>query len=219
MLVNALGLNFNEVTASSLLKVDLAGEAVDSDNKAGPLDKKGFATHSAIHRVRADVVCVWHSHHKDCAAISMLEDGLQALSPESLRFMHGNLSYHPFEDLAVDSDAETRLSKSISQRTQVLLLQNNGPMVLGTSIEEAFHLMYSFARACTCQVKALGMAGGDISKISQPYPVQLETMLDKIRQNQSNVELIEVEQEEYELAFAAAKRAVERLHGESTMYC
>lgn len=211
-LINPFGMCFDEVTASSLVKVGLDGTVIDPGSGTGRVSKTGFSLHGAIHRARGEVQCVWHSHQSDCAAVSMLKSGLLPLSPEAIRFMTGNISEVPFEDFAVDQGS---IEKSISCATQVLLLQNNGAMVLGQSLEDAFEIMYNFVRACTYQVKALSVAGGDVSRLSIPPGTQLESMRDRLKKNEDSKEAARMGRL---LGFYAAQRTVEKVYGAAAIY-
>lgn len=219
ILINPYGLTFDEVTASSLLKVTMSGDVVDQGMMVGQLCREGFAFHAAIHQARPDANCVWHSRHRDCAAVSMLSQGLLPLSQEALHFMGANLAYHPFEGVVLDMGERDRLAKSLGAKSKAMLLQNNGPLVLGQTIEEAFNWMFNLTRACSYQVKALAMVGGDTSKLTVPCPTQLETMMDRLRLSSGTGKADEVaENKTTLLAFSAAKRTVERMHGASAIY-
>lgn len=148
----------------------------------------------------------------------MLSQGLLPLSQESLDFLSGHLVYHPFEGVLLDAEERDRLTKHLGAKAKAMLLQNNGPLVLGETIEDAFHIMFNLTRACSYQVKALAMVGGDVGKLTIPCPTQLETMMDRVSKSPANKADQEANKESVLLAFSAARRSVERLHGAAAIY-
>ena len=161
-LINPLGLRFNEMTASSLMKVTIDGEIIDQGTTDGTLFRQGYVIHSAIHEVRHDVMCCWHCHQHDATAISMTKGGLLPLSQEALDIFP-LIAYHPFEGTANSLDERPRLQKSLGDNAMILVLENHGPCALGPNIETAFHLMYFFCRSATYQQRAMAAVGGDLS--------------------------------------------------------
>ncbi|OLQ08290.1 Alpha-adducin [Symbiodinium microadriaticum] len=139
-LINPFGLRFDEVTASSLLKVDLDGNIVDKGTNQGPLFKQGFVVHSAVHAARPDITCVWHCHHSDTVAVLTTKAGFLPLTQEAIS-QWGEFSYHPFEGNAVDLDERQRMAQNLGPKNKVLLLENHGPLTAGGSVEEAFFRM------------------------------------------------------------------------------
>ena len=158
-LINPLGLRFNEVTASCLMTVTIDGEIIDQGTTDGTLFRQGYVIHSAIHEVRHDVMCCWHSHQHDATAIAMTKEGLLHLSQEALD-IYPLIKYHPFEGTANSLDERPRLQKSLGNEALILVLENHGPCALGPNIETAFHLMYFFCRSATYQQRALAAVGG-----------------------------------------------------------
>lgn len=150
-LLNPNGLMFKEVTASSLVKIDLNGNILD--DTPYEVNKAGFTIHSAIHAARPDVTCVLHTHTEAGMAISVLKRGLLMLEQGALRF-YNRIGYHAYEGIALDLDERKRLVKSLGPHF-ALILRNHGLLTCGREICEAFNLMYHLEKACKAQLMAL----------------------------------------------------------------
>ncbi len=150
-LINPYGMLFEEITASSLVKVDLGGSKVDASPY--PINPAGFTIHSAVHEVREDAQCVMHLHTVDGSAVSAMEGGLQPLTQMAM-LVHDDLSYHEYEGIALDSDERPRLQKDLGDSC-AMLLWNHGTLTVGASVGEAFMRMYALERACSMQVRIL----------------------------------------------------------------
>ena len=149
-LINPYGMMFDEITASSLVKVDLDGnKVVDS---AFPVNPAGFTIHSAIHAAREDANCVLHVHSVNGVAVSAQEDGLLPLSQHSI-FVLSSLAYHDYEGVALEEDEKPRLVRDLGDK-RFLMLRNHGLLTVGRSVAEAFVAMYFFEAACMMQVRA-----------------------------------------------------------------
>lgn len=149
-LINPYGMMFDEVTASSLVKVDLQGNKVmDSKYDINPA---GFTIHSAVHEARDDAKCVMHLHTAEGVAVSTLEDGLQPYSQQSL-FPLASLSYHAYEGVALNPDEKARLVRDLGD-TQFMILRNHGLLTCADTIADAFLYMFILQRACEIQLKA-----------------------------------------------------------------
>lgn len=149
-LINPYGMMFEEVTASSLVKVDLQGNKVmPSDYDINPA---GFVIHSAVHEAREDAHCVLHLHTAAGIAISATKQGLLPLSQQSL-FALSSLSYHDYEGVALNPDEKVRLVADLGQ-TNFMILRNHGLLTCATSIADAFLFMYLLERSCEIQLKA-----------------------------------------------------------------
>jgi ribulose-5-phosphate 4-epimerase/fuculose-1-phosphate aldolase len=159
-LINPVGLLFNEITASSLLKIDIDGNQIEPSEYEP--NRAGFIIHSAIHMARPDARCVLHTHTEDSIAVSAQEEGLLPLSQWALRF-YGNLAYHDYEGVSLDLDERERLQRDIGQH-QVLVLRNHGLLTVGRNVAEAFSLTYYFEQAARAQLKmqAAAAAGAKI---------------------------------------------------------
>jgi ribulose-5-phosphate 4-epimerase/fuculose-1-phosphate aldolase len=153
-LINPYGLTFDEMTASSMIKVDLDGNKVSqSDHEINPA---GFTIHSAVHAAREDAICVLHTHSINGVAVSAQRAGLLPLSQHSI-FVLSSLAYHDYEGVALDDDEKPRLVRDLGDR-RYLMLRNHGLLTVGRSIADAFLSMYLFETSCTIQVRA--QAGG-----------------------------------------------------------
>ncbi|RMD90041.1 MAG: class II aldolase/adducin family protein [Alphaproteobacteria bacterium] len=153
-LINPFGLLFEEVTASSLLKVDPAGNKVlDSPH---PVNPAGFTIHSAIHMAREDARAVMHVHTVAGTAVASQAEGLLPLTQNALVIL-GDLACHDYEGLALDADEKARLVADLGDRHQ-MLLRNHGLLTVGETIGEAFLRLFFLERACEMQIAA--QAGG-----------------------------------------------------------
>jgi ribulose-5-phosphate 4-epimerase/fuculose-1-phosphate aldolase len=149
-LINAYGLLFEEMTASSLVKVDLAGEQVLKSPHM--IDPAGFTIHSAIHEARHDIGCVIHTHTKAGVAVSAQADGLLPLSQGSL-FPLASVGYHDYEGIALNEDEKPRLVADLGDRSN-LILRNHGLLTTAATIPDAFLAMYVLETACQTQLLA-----------------------------------------------------------------
>jgi len=153
-LLNPYGMMFEEVTASSLVKVDLAGNKVmESDYFINPA---GFTIHSAVHAAREDARCVMHLHTTQGIAVSAQKEGLLPISQQSL-FALASISYHDYEGLALDDDEKPRLVADLGT-TKFMILRNHGLLTVGETPADSFLGMFTLQRACEIQV--LAQAGG-----------------------------------------------------------
>ncbi|MCG7495393.1 class II aldolase/adducin family protein [Vibrio sp. Of7-15] len=162
-LVNAFGLTFDEVTASNLVKVDLAGNILD--DTPFKINPAGFTIHSAIHEVREDAHCVIHLHTRETAVVATQKQGLLPYSQYSM-FSLPSLSYHEYEGLAVDEGEKQRLQSDLGQNNHMLLV-NHGALTLGPTVGDAFMRMYDLQRACEIQLM-LQSSGQEASPVPQP---------------------------------------------------
>ncbi len=150
-LINPYGLGFDEITASSLVKVDVEGQKVsDSPYEVNPA---GFTIHSAIHRAKNGAHCVIHTHSSDGVAVSAQKDGLLPLSQTAM-IMLGDLAYHDYEGIALDHAERDRLIADLGEH-HCLILRNHGLLTAGADCADAFLRLFFLERACTMQVRAL----------------------------------------------------------------
>ena len=152
-LINRYGVLFHEMRATDLVKIDLHGNVVEPDGQSRRVNAAGFTIHSAIHMARPDLMCVVHTHTAAGIAVSAQKEGLLPLSQHALKF-HGRLAYHGYEGIALDLDERERLVRDLGER-KAMILRNHGLLAGGTSIPEAFHMIYMLERACSAQVAAL----------------------------------------------------------------
>ena len=153
-LINPYGMLFEEITASSLVKVDAHGEKVDPSPY--PVNPAGFVIHSAVHQARHDVGCVLHTHTAAGVAVSAQKDGLLPLSQQSTVVL-GSLGYHDYEGIALNDDEKPRLVADLGSNAH-LILRNHGLLTVGATVADAYLAMYNLQRSCEIQVKA--QAGG-----------------------------------------------------------
>ena len=150
-LINPYGLRFDEVTASSLVKVDANGETV-GQHGSYKANKAGFIIHSAIHMAREDAQCVWHMHTLAGMAVSAQEEGLLPVHMYSHNFFK-RLGYHDFEGPSMRLDERSRLVKSLGSQS-ALILRNHGLLTVGRTIPEAFIRFWRLNRSCEIQLAA-----------------------------------------------------------------
>ena len=153
-LINPYGMMFEEITASSLVKINLAGEIVMPSPYF--INPAGFTIHSAVHAAREDALCVIHLHTDYGVAVSAQADGLLPISQQAL-FALSSLAYHEYEGLALNEDEKSRLVSDLGNSNN-LILRNHGLLTIGKTAAEAFLSMYMLERACHIQI--LSQAGG-----------------------------------------------------------
>lgn len=149
-LINPYGLMFDEITASSLVKIGLDGRAVEPSPHA--VNPAGFVIHSAIHGAREDAHCVLHTHTRAVCAVAALECGLLPVNQISMEF-YGKVAYHDYEGVALDLDEQQRLVRDLGDKP-VLMLRNHGLLTVGATVSQAFLRMYYLEKACDIQIAA-----------------------------------------------------------------
>lgn len=149
-LLNPFGLMFEEVTASSLVKVDLEGARLDPGSAA--VNPAGFTIHSAIHAGRDDAQCVMHLHTVAGVGVSCQAHGLLPLHQEAM-LLQEHIAYHDYEGIALDHDERPRLVRDLGT-SNYMILRNHGLLTVGRSVAEAFSRMYHLERACQMQIAA-----------------------------------------------------------------
>ncbi|KAL8594119.1 hypothetical protein ACOMHN_000830 [Nucella lapillus] len=154
-LVNPFGMLYSEVTASTLVKVDIRGEVVDSGSTGLGISKAGFCLHSAIHQARPDIRCVIHLHTPAAVAVSATKQGFLPISQEAL--ICGKVSYHEYRGILVDQEERDLLARNLGPFNKVMFLRNHGVAACGESIEEAFHYAFNLMAACESQVKVMSV--------------------------------------------------------------
>ena len=165
LLINPYGLMFDEITASTLVKIDKDGNVVDDPTGLG-VNRAGFVIHGCMHDARPEVNCVIHTHTRAGVAVSAQKAGLLPLSQHALR-VYGMLSYHDYEGIALDLDERTRMARDLGPTSQAMILRNHGLLTLGHSVAEAFQLMYYLDCACQIQIDALAGGRVDVQLISE----------------------------------------------------
>jgi ribulose-5-phosphate 4-epimerase/fuculose-1-phosphate aldolase len=150
-LLNPYGLMFEEVTASSLVKVDTEGKIVmDSPYE---VNEAGFTIHSAVHMARPEVMCVAHTHTRAGMAVSAQKEGLLPITQNALMFYGDHLAYHDYEGIALDLDERERLQADLGGR-YAMILRNHGLLACGRTIGEAFEILQNLEHACVAQLAA-----------------------------------------------------------------
>lgn len=158
-LINPYGLMFDEITASSLVKVDQScNKLIDSPF---PVNPAGFTIHSCIHQVREDAGCVLHTHSRAGVAVSAQKHGILPISQQST-FVLSSLAYHDYEGLALRDDERPRLQDDLGNKN-FLMLRNHGLLTIGRTVADAFLNMYSFENTCRIQIDAL--SGGELTTV------------------------------------------------------
>jgi ribulose-5-phosphate 4-epimerase/fuculose-1-phosphate aldolase len=174
-LINAYGMMFEEITASSLIKVDLAGEKVlDHEYDINPA---GFVIHSAVHDARHDVGCVLHTHTRAGVAVSAQADGLLPISQSSL-FPYAALAYHDYEGIALNDDEKPRLVADLGA-SNAMILRNHGLLTTGATIADAFLMMYMLETSCQIQVMAQS-SGGELLRVPAPIVDGIQAQAEKV---------------------------------------
>lgn len=158
-LINPFGLHYSEVTASNLVKIDLAGNKLGDSRH--PVNPAGFVVHSAIHDAIGGAHCVMHTHTTSGVAVASLEGGLRQTNFYTAQ-LHGMVAYHDFEGITIHADEGPRLLSSIGGR-QAVILRNHSLLSWGATLPQAFVILWTLQRACDVQLATLSMG--------QPIPV------------------------------------------------
>lgn len=156
-LINPFGMLYRDITASSLVKIDLEGKILD--DSPYDVNPAGFTIHSAVHAARHDATCVLHTHTVAGVAVASLKDGLQPCNQWALQF-YDRVVYHDYEGIALNLDERERLVADLGPKAKVMVLRHHGLMTLGSTISEAVILMLNLERACKVQmaIQASGQA-------------------------------------------------------------
>ena len=179
-LINPYGLFYEEVTASNLVKIDLAGRIVEHSD--WPVNEAGFIIHGAVHAARPDVQCVIHHHGPAAVAVSALECGLLPLSLEAAQF-YDRTAYYDFQGISDDRQECDQIAAALGPH-KVLFMRNHGVLITGLTLGEALHLAVNLEQACRVQMSVL--AANTPYKLI-PHDVALHTMhqvLDKPERNE-----------------------------------
>ena len=153
LLINLYGLLYKEITASSLVKIDLTGKILYKPDTDYGINLSGYVIHGAIHEARPDVGCVIHTHTRAGMAISVMECGLLPITQTSMRFVD-HLGYHGYEGPAIDLDERQRLAADLGPHN-AMIFKNHGLLSCGPSVQEAFNTMYQLELSCRAQVDAM----------------------------------------------------------------
>jgi ribulose-5-phosphate 4-epimerase/fuculose-1-phosphate aldolase len=174
-LINAYGLLFEEMTASSLVKVDLEGRKVlDTPHMVNPA---GFVIHSAIHAARGDAGCVLHTHTRAGIAVSVQPEGLLPLSQIAL-FPYASLGYHDYEGIALRDEEKPRLVADLGDNN-ALILRNHGLLTTGATVADAFIMMYALETACQIQMLAQS-TGHELIRVPRPIVDGIRAQVEEV---------------------------------------
>jgi len=192
-LINPFGLHYSEVTASSLVLIDIEGNPVRESR--WPVNRAGFVIHSAIHGAVKEAHCVMHTHTTSGIAVACLEEGL---SPHNFygAMLHGKVAYHEFEGITVDPGEKERLVRDLGDKP-VMLLRNHGLLAWGASVPEAFLWLWTLQRACDVQITA--------ARAGAIHPVRDEVFPQTVRESGP------AEKRTCEDVFAALQRKLDRM--------
>lgn len=157
-LINPFGLNYSEVTARNLVKIDIEGRKLDASPY--PVNAAGFVIHSALHAARADAHCIAHTHTTAGMAVACKASGLRDDNFNSA-LLFGKIAYHDFEGVTTDAAEKPRLVASMGDKP-ILILRNHGLLVAASSVPEAFSLMATLQKACEVQLASDSLAGPNI---------------------------------------------------------
>jgi ribulose-5-phosphate 4-epimerase/fuculose-1-phosphate aldolase len=162
-LLNPYGVLFEQVTASDLVKVDLAGNILQDTPHS--INSAGFVIHSIVHAARPDAKCVLHTHTVAGMAIASLQDGLLPLTQKSMRF-YNRIGYHDYQGVADDVHEHQRLVRDLGSHN-ALILRNHGLLTCGSTVARAFFLMKNLEKSCQAQLAAMA-SGGTLIQLSAP---------------------------------------------------
>jgi len=150
-LINPYGMLYEEMTASSMIRIDIEGKVLFNATDYG-VNQAGYVIHSAVHAARHDAECIIHTHTLAGMAVSAMKGGILPIAQSSMRF--SDIAYHDYEGVALRLDERERLVKNLGNR-EAMVLRNHGLLTVGPSIPECFNNMYRLERACQLQVTAL----------------------------------------------------------------
>lgn len=158
-LIHPFGLHYNEITASSLLKVDMNGNIIDQGSTNFELNRPGYIIHSAIHMARPDLKAIIHLHYPPVSAASACKYGLLPVCQEQA--LLGEISYLNYSGILTQEDERDAVAAALGDKCKVMILHNHGLIVCGESIEEAYYLLTNLMRACETQARLLALGGLD----------------------------------------------------------
>ena len=195
-LINPYGLNYDEITASNLVRIDVDGNIVGQSQY--PVNRAGFVIHSAVHMARGVNKCVMHTHTRSGMAISALESGLQQVHMYSTGY-YERVAYHDYEGPSLDTDERERLLADLGDH-RVMILRNHGLMSVGRTVPEAFIHLYRLERAAQVQLDA--MSAGDVRFLDDSVAAASAAGIDKFLEHADDVGALE---------FAALMRKLDKI--------
>jgi ribulose-5-phosphate 4-epimerase/fuculose-1-phosphate aldolase len=155
-LINPYGMMFDEITASTLVKIDEHGKILDDPLGMG-VNEAGFIIHSCMHKARPEINCVIHTHTRAGVAVSAMKCGLLPISQHAM-MTQPEVTYHDYEGIALYEGEQERMAADLGKKSKAMILRNHGLLALGETVREAFEVMYYLDAACQIQIDA--MAGG-----------------------------------------------------------
>jgi ribulose-5-phosphate 4-epimerase/fuculose-1-phosphate aldolase len=155
-LINPYGMMFDEITASNLVKIDEHGKIIDDPLGMG-VNEAGFIIHSCMHKARPEINCVIHTHTRAGVAVSAMKCGLLPISQHAM-MSQPEVTYHDYEGIALYEGEQERMAADLGKKSKAMILRNHGLLALGTTVREAFEIMYYLDASCQIQIDA--MAGG-----------------------------------------------------------
>lgn len=162
-LLNPMGTLFDQITASSLIKVDVDGNLVEGDESQREfLNPVGFVIHSAVHMARPDLICALHTHTRAINGVGAVSEGLLPLTQKALTLFHA-LAYHDYEGAASNDDDRVRIVRDLGEHGRAMILRNHGALTVGRTIAEAWVYMYRLEQACRQQVDAMACIAGGLT--------------------------------------------------------
>jgi ribulose-5-phosphate 4-epimerase/fuculose-1-phosphate aldolase len=155
-LINPYGMMFDEITASTLVKINEHGKVIDDPLGMG-VNEAGFIIHSCMHKARPEINCVIHTHTRAGVAVSAMKCGLLPISQHAM-MTQPEVTYHDYEGIALYESEQERMAAHLGKKSKAMILRNHGLLALGETVREAFEVMYYLDAACQIQIDA--MAGG-----------------------------------------------------------
>jgi ribulose-5-phosphate 4-epimerase/fuculose-1-phosphate aldolase len=207
-LLNPMGILFDQITASSLITVDIDGRVVAGD--ARQLNPAGFVIHSAIHMARPDLICALHTHTRANNGVGAVSEGLLPLTQRACALMHF-LRYHDYEGIALGSDERERIVRDLGDEGRAMILRNHGALTVGRSIGEAWIWTYRLEIACRFQIDAMTCAGGGLT-LNTLARETVEKTIEQGRQNSLPGGIVPAEDQ---LEWPSLLRRLERERGAS----
>ena len=182
-LINPFGLAYDEITASSLVKIDLEGNVMDGSEYG--INMAGYTIHSAIHAARDDAMCVVHTHSDAGVAVSCLKDGFLPMTQGGLQF-YNRMAYHDYEGIALDLSERERLVADLGHHW-AMILRNHGLLTIGETVSRAFTRLYYLEQACKVQLDVM-RTGGELvlptPEVSEHTAQQWESGIEGMRENE-----------------------------------
>jgi ribulose-5-phosphate 4-epimerase/fuculose-1-phosphate aldolase len=164
-LINPYGLMFDEITASSLVKIDHHGKVLEDPLGLG-YNEAGFVIHGCMHEARPEINCVVHTHTRAGVAVSAMKCGLLPISQHA-QYCEQMVTYHDYEGIALEMDERARMAADLGKTSKAMILRNHGLITLGLTVHEAWEMMYYLD--CACQIQIDAMSGGmdNVLKMSE----------------------------------------------------